>query len=792
MRLVKRALVAATAVAIVLAASAGGCFYHATRGSLPTTTGTLAVAGLERPVLVARDARGVPHITAETARDCYFAQGFVTAQDRLWQMDLMRRDASGQLSELFGEVALDRDTKQRRLGLRRAAESALATLDPEVRASIEAYAAGVNAFIASDPGLPVEFRALRYEPRSWEPVDTLVIGKLLAQTLGSTYERDLMRAAFADLDPATYRQLFVERSPYDAPFVGADAAVSEPVPPPVPTGASAATPPGGERREALVGSNNWVVAGSRTASGRPLLANDPHLALGLPPIWYATHLRSRDGALDVAGVTFPGAPGIVIGHNGTIAWGVTNFGPDVQDLYVETFDESGRRYRVGDGWQDAIVTTERIPVREGRFGSSVGEREVEIVATRHGPIVKDDGAKKYALRWTALDAVSEMPAFYYLNRAKSWDDFRAALARYPGPMQSFVYADVANHIGYYAAGLVPIRRTGTGEVPYDGAGDEGDWLGFVPFDRLPQALDPQAGFIATANNRIVGDSVADFYTHEWISPFRARRIGDLLAAGSRFAPADMNEIQNDVYSIPDAVFARALVEMARANDSGPDAADWREIDERLGAWDGRLAVESTAASIVVETRDRFFDRVMAAKLGERAKSYSWFGRETLYTWIVEDRPAAWLPADIGSWEALALESYRAARGELKERFGDDPSGWRYGELNAFTLAHPLGRLPGLSTLFNLEPFEIGGGPSAVKAIGVMRGWGPSMRIVVDLGDVDRTTLVLPAGQSGQEASAHYTDQTEAWRVGETFPFPFTDAAVDATIVDRLTLEPKRN
>lgn len=794
MRHLRRGLAAAALALAVILALGGGFYYHATRGSLPTTAGRLAVRGLAAPVEVSRDARGVPHIVADSLADCYFAQGYVTAQDRLFQMDLMRRDASGELAELFGEAAFERDRTQRRLGLRRAAARALGSLDQELRAALDAYAAGVNAYVEANRGtLPFEFRALRYEPRPWAPLDTLSIGKLMAQTLGSTYERDLMRADFADLDPETYGDLFVERSPYDVPFVGSDGAPA-PAPPeraaPAAAGAAAEIPSGDEM---LVGSNNWVVAGSRTATGRPLLANDPHLGLGLPPIWYATHLTVRGGALDVAGVTFPGSAGIVIGHNGRVAWGVTNFNPDVQDLYAEEFDESGRRYRVGDGWRDAEVISERVLVRSGALGNSVEERVVEVLVTRHGPVVKESGATKYALRWTALGGASEFPAFHALNRARDWDEFRAALSSFPGPMQSFVYADVDGNIGYYAAGLVPVRRSGTGEVPYRGASDEGEWDGFVPFDRLPHVFNPPEGFVATANNRVVGGSVADFYTHEWIAPFRARRIVDLVGAAERLTAEEMGAIQNDTYSYPDAVFAREVARIARerAAAGGGDAADWEELAGRLDGWDGRLEAGSAVAAVVVTTRRLLFERVLSARLGPRAKRYAWFGRESLFTRLIEERPERWLPEGAGSWEALALDAYRAAKAELAARFGADPSGWRYGRLNAFTLAHPLGRLPGLGALLNLEPFEIGGGPHAVKAIGVMRGWGPSMRLVVDLADLDRTTLVLPAGQSGQHASPHYADQTEAWRSGRTYPFPYTPEAVRAASVDTLTLEPAR-
>ncbi len=793
--ILRRTTIAVVALLLVAAACGSYGWYRITHRGLTPVSGTVRVDGLSAPATIRRDGRGIPYIDAAGVSDVYFAQGFACAQDRLWQMDLLRRDASGELSELVGAVAFDRDAKHRRLGFRLVCERALATLDAAPRAALDRYCDGVNAYVAMHRDeLPVEFTLLRYEPRPWTPVDSLVIGKLMAETLGSTYERDLMRASFSDLDPQIYADLFVSHSRDDVPFVGTD---SETAPAQVSSEASGTSSkrisyqPESPGDEILAGSNNWVVAGSRTQSGKPLLANDPHLALALPPIWYAAHLKAADGALDVAGVTFPGVPGIVIGHNASIAWGVTNFGPDVQDLYAEQFDESGRRYRAGDTWLDADVRTEHIRVRKGSLTTECDDRSVDVVTTRHGPVIKDDTGVRFALRWTALDPVSELTAFYMLNRARSWGEFQDALRTYPGPMQNFVFADTSGDIGYTAAGNVPIRRTGSGDTPYDGATGDGDWLGFIPFDRLPRAYNPSTGFIATANNRIVGDSIPEFYTKEWISPYRANRITSLLEAGQRLGPDDMNAIQNDTYSHPDFEFARVAQEMAAARIAAGDAsaADWTELSARLQGFDGRLDADSTAAAVVSLTRHTFDDRVLKAKLGDRMADYAWFSRETLYTNLIEDRPAAWLPPDAPSWEQVVLDAYRETRTSLTDRFGANSDGWRYGLLNSFLLAHPLGRNGGPGSLFNLAPFEIGGGPNAIKAIGVLKGWGPSMRLVVDLGDLDATTLVLPAGESGQPASPHYTDETDDWRIGRTHVFPFSDAAVDRATVDTLQLTP---
>lgn len=806
-----------TVVAALLLAAGGTWYWRASRSCLPQTSGTIRLQGLRAAVDVRRDARGIPHITADSPEDLYFAQGFVTAQDRLFQMDLLRRDALGELSEVVGADAVGRDVRHRRLGYRQVCERAYEKLDGEPRIAVDRFAEGVSAFIVAQDGvLPFEFRLLRYEPRPWTPIDTMAIGKLMAEQLNTTYETDLLRAEFADLGPELYADLFPDHSTYDVPIIGEDPKPVEIDEGGKPGGAPSGTPddytdpkttgspfkPVAYAQESgpvdvaaseplVVGSNNWVVDGTRTASQKPILANDPHLPLAVPPIWYATHLTIRDGSLDVAGVTFPGAPGIVIGHNRRIAWGVTNFGPDVQDLYAEEFDESGLRYRVGDAWQDVTVRRDVLRVRKPGFTTEIEEMPIELLATRHGPIVKDSGATKYALRWTALDDASEMPAFMYLNRAGNWDEFTAGLRRYPGPMQSFVFADVDGNIGYYGAGNVPIRPSGNGDVPVAGASGAADWAGFVPFERLPHATNPPSGFLVSANNRIVGDSVPEFYTKMWMSPFRARRIDDLLRVATRLNVEDMNRIQNDTYSYPDAIFAAEATRMAEARVAAgdPESKTWSSLLSYIGGWDGRLDVDSVSATVAVRTRRQFVDQVLKAKLGERASRYSYYGRDSFVVKLIETRPDRWRPEGAPDWESVFLEAYVAARDALQKELGPNPSTWKYGRINTLTLAHPLGRVPRLAGLLNLPAMELAGGPATIKAMGVVTGAGPSMRFVADLADFDRTTLVLPAGNSGQHASEHYGDQAEDWRIGKTGPFPFTEAAVAAATVATLRLEP---
>ncbi len=585
--------------------------------------GTMTLAGLRAPVTVRRDERGIPHIEARHEADLYFAQGYATAADRLWQMDLLRRTARGELAEIFGAPALDEDKRHRLYGFAALSETLAAKTSVMTRAALEAYAAGVNAYIETRDGsdgrkLPLEFQILQYKPRPWRPADSLVIGKIFAETLSTTWQTDLMRAALADLPSERRAELLPETSPLDVLVVGSDRATApasdgqqpktggkkskaadKPKLSATPlfssrpsSSASTALLPADEAdRSALfaqaaqateamqrslsrvglyvpdrAASNNWVVSGKRTQTGKPLLANDPHLPASAPSIWHLVDLHAP--GIHVAGVTAPGAPGVVIGHNERIAWGVTNLGPDVQDLYREQFTDA-RTYQTSIGARQAEVRREEIKVRKSFFDAATEMVNFDVTVTRHGPIILERGGARYALRWTALDPdMIEFEAFYKLNRARDWKEFQAALSQYRGPTQNFVYADRKGHIGYYGAGMIPVRQTGDGSLPYDGAFDEGEWTGFIPFNALPHNYDPPSGVIVTANQRIVGADYPQHLTHEWASPYRARRIYDLLQATPKLSVDDFRRIQADVYSLGGAAFARGIVDAGRTLQPG--------------------------------------------------------------------------------------------------------------------------------------------------------------------------------------------------------------------------------
>lgn len=775
----------------------------------------IKVDGIARAVSIRRDERGIPYIEATAEDDLYYAQGYATAADRLWQMDLLRRTARGELAEVFGRGMLDADKRRRIYGFAALSEELVSHSSPGMRRALEAYARGVNAFIESHRGgaLPPEFGILKYEPRPWRAADSLVIGKLFAESLSTSWPTDLMCAAFADLPPERYDTLLPETSPRDLLLVGDDARPARRA------GASrqaAPAPPAGRVLEAaraetfadlaqivasmrtslervglyaeeLAASNSWAVAGRRTASGKPMLASDPHLAPSAPPLWHLAHLSAP--GVRVAGATVPGMPGIIIGHNEHIAWGVTNLGADVQDLYAEQFDaEHPGQYKTPQGWEAAQVRHEAIQVRRGPADASTETVPLDVTVTRHGPIVFEKNGARYALRWTALmPQALEIDAFYAINRARDWREFRAALSRYTGPAQNFSYADTRGHIGYYGAGLIPRRRAGDGSRPFDGASEAGEWAGFIPPAELPQLYDPPAGIIVTANNRVVGKSYPFYLTHDWSEPYRARRIYDLLVAAPKLTLDDLQTIQRDRYSVADAIFCEELVKLARPlAESSPE---WRAILDTFEHWDATSGSESRVMPLAVELRRAFRRHVLTGALGaERSNLYNWANEETFIEHLITARPLSWLPPEFKSYESLLLTCYGEARAELTKRLGPDETLWTWGRTGQDRFPHPLAAFPGIGARFSVAPMpqSTNGSSRTVNA-----GSAVGMRFVTDTADWDSTRQGVALGESGDPASPHWLDQLPDWRsVGER-TFPFSPSAVAKAARSTEVLVPAR-
>ena len=771
----------------------------------------LRLAGLKGSVTVRRDGRAIPYIEAANEEDLYFAQGYVTASDRLWQMDLLRRTGRGELSEIFGRDALEEDKQYRTFGFAKLSESMLGQCSAAMRAALEAYTRGVNAFIDSrdDKTLPVEFRLLKYKPRPWSPADSIIIGKTLSVTLTTTWQSDIMRAAMADLPADKRDALLPETSPLDVLLVGSDGARKKTVAAPSqssprPRAAAGENPVGallsamrtsrrslervGLYAEGRAMSNNWVVSGKHTGTGRPLLANDPHLAPSAPSIWYLSHLSAPD--MRVAGVTLPGAPGIIIGHNERIAWGLTNLQADVQDLYIERFDrENPTRYKTPTGWREAEVRREQIKVRRGMADAATDTVEFDITVTEHGPIILEQGGNRYALRWTALDPnCVAFETFYKINHARNWDAFRAALRTYVEPAQNFVYADVDGHIGYYGAGKIPLRKTGDGSLPYDGSTGAGEWTGFIPFEKLPQLYDPPSGIIVTANNRVTGRDYPYLITREWATPYRARRIFDLLQSKKKLTADDFRAIQGDAYSFAGAIFAREVVKISRDSAQSGNADNWTETLRLFEAWDGHVRPESRAPVLVAQMRQSFRSRILASAIGaERSELYSWGNVDTFIDRIITERPREWLPEGFKDYAELLRACYTDAREQMVKLLGQDESQWRWGHPSyaQSRFLHPLASAPFVGQQFKIAPFPQTGSSSVLTSVNV--GGGVSMRFIADTSQWDRTQQGIPLGQSGDPSSPHWTDQLADWRNVTPGIFPFTRDAVAEAAKQRLVL-----
>jgi penicillin amidase len=789
---------------------------------LPQVDGTATLPGLQKEVTVERDNWGVPHIRAGSLEDLAEAQGYVLAQDRLWQMDLLRRVSRGELAEIVGEAALPLDRQFRTLGLGRAAERDVASLDAESRGAMEAYARGVNKFIEQHSNnLPLEFTLLKYKPRPWKPADSLVIGAYMYQTLTDTWERELDRAKVTErVGAERAKELFSQEAAMDHYVIGDPEVANDGsaharaeaqnddedddddmVPDDVlkanaGTGKFGAAPAGitdvtsglaasivgfvedsqREIRKGL-GSNNWVVDGAHTATGKPLLANDTHLELSIPGIWYEVHLTAP--GWNVKGLTLPGAPLVVIGHNDRIAWGFTNNGADVQDLYIETFNPAAAdEYKVKGAWVKAQTIDETIHVKGG------ADEHLAVVVTRHGPIVRREGEKGYALRWTATEPGGLANAYNLLGKAKNWDEFRNLMKKVWGPGQNAVYADVAGNIGYVMAARVPIRKKGHGEVPVPGDTDEYEWTGYVPFDQLPQALNPESGLIVTANARVVGPDYKTYLTDRWEEPYRTARIYDLLHDKHDLRPQDMLKVQTDTYSYPHVFLAE---QMLSAKTAKPKDARAQKLIEGLKDWNGIAEPESVGISFLTALRRAELDLLLEPYLGDDAKLYRWRSTAFLQK-ILTERPAKWLPAAYKNYdEFLAAAADRAVADLVKTSKSERIEDWEWKRFNSLDMLHPVGRAGLLKNIFSIADKPQAGTVYSVRA--ATKNHGPAMRFVANPGNWDESILLLPAGQSGQLGSSHYTDQFSYWYEGKAIEAPFSDAAEAKVRKHTLTLKP---
>lgn len=738
--------------------------------AIPTTltkSGSfLNLPGLTDQVEVLREPSGVVHIQAQNDNDLFFALGVVHAQDRLWQMDYQRRLAAGRLSEVLGQASLRQDILTRTLGLYRAAESAYQHLSPETKQVVDRYTAGINAYLATEPTLSQEFRLLNYKPEPWQPADVLVGLKTQSLSLARNYQSELTRAQRLAQGLSLDRiEELLPPYPEDAPTI-LQASVPE-----LPALAalrqeSVQTSPLALQSistftDSPLGeaSNNWVVSGSRTTTGKPFLANDPHLTLQVPSLWYIAHLKSP--SFDVIGATFPGLPGVAIGHNRKIAWGITNVEADVQDLYVleQTADSLGYSYK--GGVQPYQRRQETIQV-QGAAAVVISVRE-----SVYGPVISDalGLSQPLALRWVSLGSTDgTLEAFLNINRAENWEEFKTGLQSYVAPSQNFVYADIEGNIGYIAPGQIPIRQPGhTGLNPVPGNG-EFDWQEFIPFEELPQVLNPAEGFIVTANNKVTPPTYPYSISRQWAEPYRAERIRELLLSKDKLSLEDMQTFQLDQVSLLYRNF-RPILE--RLDLTSEQARTWRD---RLLAWDGDTRPDSMEAT-VFEAWYTELTRLPGAPVGQAYLSSPRFLLQAL-----QNGDPACNQSGPG-----CLDDAAQVLEQVLERFGDSVPRW--GELHQANIAHPV--LPiNRQVPFGGDAYTVNVGPYNPQTF--VMSFGPSYRQIVDLGSLDNSLFIYPIGQSGDQSSPYFDNLLSFWQQGEYLPMKTKSYPV----VERLLLQPQ--
>lgn len=876
-------LVVVLAVATVLAVTW-------VRRPFPTTEGTLAVPGLSGPVEVLRDERGVPQIYADSADDLFRAQGFVHAQDRFFEMDLRRHITAGRLSELVGKSGLETDRVIRTLGWRKVAEAELPTLEPETRRYLQAYADGVNAYIhqqGTPSKMSLEYVILGrqvpdYRVEDWTPADSLAWLKAMAWDLRGDYTAELMRARLAGtMSVAQINELYPPY-PFDKhqPILSAkdwaspatsststdgdrEGSSEESSEGPsragsaIPSQLGSANPPprlpgaetGKEAQRAYavvqralaavpvtlgrgdgIGSNSWVVGGSRTSTGKPLMANDPHLGVSIPGIWYQVGLHCRTVSdscpFDVAGYSFSGLPGVVIGHNQKISWGFTNLGPDVTDFFLEQV--SGDTY-LRDGERVPLTQrTETIKIGGG------GEETITVRSTVHGPILSDalkdvasagesppvnarisPGAYEVSLQWTGSEVTQTADAIFGLAVAQNFDQFREAAKDFAVPSQNLLYADTDGNIGYQAPGRIPVRARYMDAAPgfwiRPGWVSSWDWKSYVPFDSMPYTYNPPEGFIVAANQAVTKDA-SPFLTTEWDYGFRSQRIRSLLEKNAKVTPALMSQIQGDTRSEFAPTLVKALLKVDLSNDGFT-----KQAQDLLRTWDFTNPADDSEAAAAAAYFNAVWVSLLELTFNDELPDTlradggdQWM--QAVTTLLGKPRSAWWddkrTPGVTEGQSEILRQALVTARLDLTKQLGKDPGSWRWGKLHRLTLAHPVFGAEGVpgpvAMLFNRGPMDMPGGTAIVNANGwdasagledprkaFQVNWGPSMRMVVDLSDLDRSRWVNQTGNSGHVFSDHYNDQSKAWVNNELFDWPFSRKAVEAAGGDTLTLEPAK-
>ena len=770
----------------------------------PVRKGRLRLKGLREPVEIIRDRWDVPHIYAKSREDVFFAQGYIHAQERLWQMDFNRRLTAGRLSEILGSDAVPLDRWMRVIGLRRVAEKGLFKPDEETQSILNSYCAGVNAFIANG-SLPVEFLLLDCKPEAWSLFDAIAWTKMMAWDLSGNWDTEILRAHLIDrlglgkaveLEPS-YLQDWPRVVPPGVSYscIG-DVALQR--------AAEARRFTGPASQEGL-GSNNWVLSGARTTTGKPLLANDMHLVMSIPAIWYENHLVGGD--MNVTGISFPGVPGVIAGHNQRVAWGYTNGFSDVQDLYMEHLrrkEDGGVQYEFRGEWLEAEVIREEIKVR-----NAPPEHE-EVIITRHGPILNSlapdfSGEQPLALRWTALEADNLLTCIPHMNSARNCNEFREGLRNWSVPSQNVVSADVDGNIGYSLPGKLPMRAKGDGRVPVPGWTGEYEWLGYVPFEELPHQYNPPQGYVASANNRVAGDDYPHWIGYDHCTGNRAERIVELIETRDRLGVEDIRRMHVDQVS-PAARRIAAHLSLLHCDDAELDG-----ILEQMRTWDGTLAVDSPQAAVYEVFVRKIIRHLLDGKLGDQAELYAGKGCTPVLREgnTMGEHSRAWLINILGNpaspWfdlgDGLTRDEHlrlvlRDTVDFLKTTCGPKIEDWAWGKLHSITFNHTLGSVKPLDRFFNRGPYPLGGdgetiwaGSATLFDLSDKSIVGPPFRMIADLSDWNKSLGMLVPGQSGHPASRSYDSSIQGWLKGEYHPMLFDREAVTGATEAVLALEP---
>lgn len=808
-------------VVIVLALAISGIVYALLRWSLPQTSGQITLGGLQAPVEVLRDAAGVPHIYADNVHDLFMAQGYTHAQDRFYQMDVWRHTTAGRLSEMFGKATLEDDRFLRTMGWHRVAEQEYAQLDADTRAALDAYTEGVNAYLNGRAPMAVHnayavLALTGYSPAALEPwtaADSLAWAKAMSWDLGSNARDELQRVRLARaigaeraadllLDPAADIPVILPEPMFDASGPGLPRAVQ-----------SGGTGEG-------IGSNNWVLGGSRTTTGAPILANDPHLGIQMPSIWYLNGLHCRqlsaDCPYDVTGYSFAGDPGVIIGHNQRIAWGVTNNYPDVQDLFIERFDPADPlRVEVNGAFEPLTTRDEVIQIKGGT------SETITVRTSRNGPLIEAvwGPARKafeeqaqvgdvtlgtgygLAMRWTALEPGRLFQAVLKLNRASNWDEFRAALRDWTVPSQNVIYADVDGNIGYQMPGMVPQRRGGDGSQPVPGWVDDYQWDGYLPFEALPYTFNPSQGYVATANQPVLSPADAGHFVGAGFDQgYRAARINAMIQAKPTLSPDDVAAIQGDNYNVSAAALVPALTALTF------DDAKLTAAQESLRTWDYQMHMDSQPAAIYIAVFNAVLTDVFRPGVPE---DYWLRGNSAAFSALIkilgDPANAWWGPA---GRDAALEKAFAEGYADLEQRLGANADAWRYGALHTSTFREATVGGSGIApieALFNRGPFPTSGWGSIVNATGSnLSCYGrsedpcenpyavttvPSMRMILDVTNWDAGRMIHTTGQSGHPLSPHYIDMADPWRLIQFNAAPFSRPAVEAATVETLRLVP---